>query len=104
RMDGANPMEWLAVAPSNYAGALANTSAVPPGHWSYDAGSGIVFYRVRYPQYFKGSFMQPPGLRFRVTVGHGDGGRLDHVKLESLDAGEWITEGSEIARWLGETP
>lgn len=101
-MAGANPMNWLAVAPANYSGVIEGVRDVPRGHWGFNAANGMLFYRVRYPGYFEGDFMEPPGLRFRVVTERDAHGALVSVKLEQLDAGDWTTDGSEISRWLGE--
>lgn len=102
-MVGANPMDWLAVKPANYAGVIdGGMEDLPPGHWGYDAEKKILFYRVRYPEYFRGSSMEPPGMRFRVVAKRNARGKLNGMKLEPLDAGTWITDGSEISRLLGE--
>lgn len=101
-MTGVNPMEWLAVKPSTYSGVIDSVDDLPRGHWGFEAASGTLFYRVRYPEYFEGSFMEPPGLRFRVVAERGAGENLRGVKLEQLDAGDWTTDGSQIGRLLGE--
>ncbi|HEX7029433.1 MAG TPA: type II secretion system protein [Gammaproteobacteria bacterium] len=100
-MAGANPMNWLAVAPANYSGTIDEFHDVPRGHWGFHAASGTLFYRVRYPEYFDGSFAEPPGLRFRVVAERGAQRNLSGVKLEQIDAGDWTTDGSEIGRLLG---
>ncbi|HEX7047364.1 MAG TPA: hypothetical protein VF275_07320 [Gammaproteobacteria bacterium] len=100
-MAGANPMEWLAVKPSTYSGVIDSVDDVARGHWGFLA-NGTLFYRVRYPEYFEGGFMEPPGLRFRVVAERSASGNLRGVELEQLDAGDWTTDGSEIGRLLGE--
>lgn len=103
-MEGGNPMEWLAVAPADYRlidnGDLHD---VARGAWVYDADSRTLFYRVRYPEYFDGSFTDPHGVRFRVTVARSRNGVRD-VRLAQLDTAAWTTDGSELRRWLGESP
>lgn len=102
-MDGANPMDWLAVTPANYLGVIdGDLSSVPRGHWAFDVTQGILFYRVRYPQYFEGSFTRPSGLRFQVIAERGMDGKLGGIRLARLDSGAWTTDGSEFSRWLGD--
>lgn len=100
-IDGANPMDWLAVAPLSYSGESEDGfRSVAPGSWSFDPATGVLFYRVRYPGYFAGSFESPPGVRFRVTAKRDGRGKLEQVTLEQLDSGEWQAVGSELGRWL----
>lgn len=99
-LDGANPMNWLAVAPLNYSGETRDFHSVARGGWGFDPATGVLFYRVRYPEYFEGSYDSPPGIRFRVIAKRRPGGDLDLVTLEQLDTGQWDTDGSELGRWL----
>lgn len=96
-MDGDNPMAWLALTPATYVGDIDSYTDLARGQWGYMPGSGILFYRVRYPEYFEGDFDQPAGIRFRVTVDRRNG-RMNGIRLAQLDRGEWRMDGSEIAR------
>lgn len=104
-MDGRNPIDWLAVKPERYSSTIPSGDLrhVARGHWAYDAGSGTLFYRVRYPQYFSGSHTNPHGIRFRVAVSHVRGA-VREVRLEQLDTAAWALEGSELRRWLETSP
>lgn len=105
-MDGQNPFDWLATPAGNFAGAFDGTghADVAPGSWGFDAESGTIFYRVRYPEYFDGSFLEPPGIRFRVRLSYDARGLLSAVGLEQMDAAAWNTDGSVLSRflWSGE--
>lgn len=101
-MAGGNPMDWLAVPPATYAGVMADGDyhVVPHGSWSFDRDNGLLFYRVRYPEYFEGAFTQPPGIRYRVNVVRDPDGGISQLELMQLDAAQWATSGSEIGRWI----
>jgi prepilin-type N-terminal cleavage/methylation domain-containing protein len=103
-MDGGNPMDWLAVRPG-YDATIerGDLHTVAPGKWAYDAGSSTLFYRVRYPEYFNGSYTDPHGVRFRVTVSRVRG-TVREVRLEQRDTAAWTMEGSELRRWLETSP
>lgn len=102
-MDGANPIEWLGVTMGNYAGSVqgAGYESIPRGHWAFDEDAEVLVYRVRYPEYFQGSFTAPPVIRFRVAVRRNANGKVGGVGLDQLDTGTWTTDGSELARLAG---
>lgn len=102
-MDGDNPMDWLALKPGSVTIRDGDFHALDRGGWGYDERSGVLFYRVRYPEYFDGSYNDPDGVRFRVTVSR-TGGILRNVQLVQLDSATWTTEGSELRRWLEASP
>ena len=102
-MDGDNPLDWLAMAPEYHAVEDGDLHAIARGEWAYADDSGMLFYRVRYPEYFEGSYTDPPGVRFRVTVTRTREG-IRNVQLDQLDTAAWTMEGSELRRWLEESP
>lgn len=102
-MDGTNPVDWLQAPMSNYAGEISGRSYedIPPRHWAFDSHTGVLVYRVGFPEYFAGDSMTPSVIRYRVTVQNSPGGTPRGVFLEQLDSGEWITGESILARWIG---
>lgn len=98
-MDGADPMAWLAAKPERYVGDVERSHDVPRGGWGYLAGEGVLFYRIRYPEYFRGGSGEPAGLRFRVDVTFA-GTRVSGIRLAELDHGQWRTGGAENAHLL----
>jgi len=103
-MENANPVDWLRVPMANYAGVVPGGSYhdVPEGQWAFDESAGVVIYRVRYPEYFDGSFLQPPAIRYRVKLLHGAGGMPNGIRLEQLDSATWTVDGSELKRLMGD--
>lgn len=101
-MDGGNPFAWFSVQPSSYVGErkAAAWRDMPPGSWAYDPGSGTIFYRVRYSQYFSGNFSTPPGIRFRVVAGNRKVNAGSGALLEQIDEGQWSTSGMQLLDWV----
>lgn len=111
-MDHANPFEYLAATPSNYAGSIAlkDTQSLERGHWYYDRNRGLIVYRVRWPAYFEGGPGGIPRVRFRVALNYSDtngNGRYDAgrdslhgIRLQPLEPFRWSTEGSQLKRWI----
>lgn len=102
-MRDANPVDWLQTPMNNYVGEISGRpyEAIPPRRWAFDKHSQVLVYRVGFPEYFTGDSMAPAVIRYRVTVQDGPGGTPRGVFLEQIDAGEWITDGSVLARWIG---
>lgn len=102
-MHSANPVDWLQAPMSNYAGEIRGGpyEEIPPRHWAFDSNAGVLVYKVGFPEYFTGDSMQPAVIRYRVTVQTGPDGTPRGVSLEQLDSGEWTTDESTLARWIG---
>ena len=51
---GSNPVKWLDLPLSNYAGefSAAQLDKVPPGSWYFDLGKGEIRYRIQRRRYF----------------------------------------------------
>lgn len=103
-MHHANPVDWLRMPMSNYAGEISNGSyeAIPPRHWAFDTDSKLLVYRVGFPEFFSGSFMTPAAIRYRVVVETRTGGTPRGVSLEQIDSGTWLTDESIMAKVLGD--
>lgn len=67
---GSNPMALLLEPPWSYLGELdgPDPAAVPPGRWYFDRSSGLLVYRVRYPDRFVSELADPPRAAFRVEL------------------------------------
>jgi prepilin-type N-terminal cleavage/methylation domain-containing protein len=65
-----NPMTLLQQRPDQYAGARASGRADDylPGSWYFESDTGMLAYRVRFPQYLDGSPTQPVILRWSVDL------------------------------------
>ena len=97
---GSNPMD-LVVPPHNYAGEMAfpDMAAIGPGQWGFEAGEGLLYYRVARPGGFEYLHPASRGMRFRVVPGFamrkGGGATRGHVRrlvslrLRDVDAGYW---------------
>lgn len=63
-----NPMQQLAEAPNNYAGAVADASEVRGGQWYYDLRTQVLVYRVYNTANFRGGAANPDQARFAVRL------------------------------------
>lgn len=72
--DGANPMDLLQEGPERYRGLVpsAERAGVAPGYWYFEADSGRLGYRVRFPQYLAEPRSGPVHLRWRLSLGFDD--------------------------------
>jgi prepilin-type N-terminal cleavage/methylation domain-containing protein len=73
RLARANPMDWLARKPENYAGAFDRIGAetVPDGDWYFDLSDRVLVYRIRYGEAFTADSEGRKEVRFRVVVEYG---------------------------------
>ncbi|ROR34201.1 prepilin-type cleavage/methylation domain-containing protein [Inmirania thermothiophila] len=73
-LDGGNPMLLLQQVPQGYVGEAerVDPAALPPGAWAFERASGILIYRVRFAEHFRGGGPGPPHIRFRVRLVYED--------------------------------
>lgn len=69
-LDRANPVLMLGKPPDGYVGQrpVVDPASLEPGSWAFDSGRGVLVYRVRYPQYFRGSLLDPPRGEWQVQL------------------------------------
>lgn len=74
-LDGSNPMDLMLETPERYAGIVSgrDIGRVPPGHWYFIEESGLLGYRVRFPNYLLDSPADPVHLYWRVVMGFDTG-------------------------------
>ena len=98
---GSNPMDLLAERPANDQGARPAVDAheLAPGAWAFDAGRGVLVYRVRFAQYFTGPLTDPARAEWRIDVLYaGDPGQPENIRgvqLTQLAAGRWAVDQQE---------
>jgi hypothetical protein len=69
----ANPIDWLANKPGNYAGAFDRIGAegVPEGSWYLDLTDRTLVYKIRYGQGFVPGADGRKEVRFRTSIEYG---------------------------------
>lgn len=109
-LQGANPMDLLQEKPNRYVGehAGAFSQDIEGGNWYFDPDSGVLRYRVRFPQYLENAPAPPVELSWQVRLQYADAqgngrydpavDRLQGVSLVPLDAHRW----PKIPRGLGD--
>ena len=95
---GSNPMDLLAERPANDQGTRPAVDAheLAPGAWAFDAGRGVLVYRVRFAQYFTGPLTDPARVEWRIEIVYaGDPGQPDNIRgvlLTQLAARRWAVD------------
>ncbi len=105
RLLGANPVDWLAQPPDNYAGAFTPEEAarrVEPGQWWFDTRARELVYRVRFAEFFQPEQGHAPEVRLKIRLVYADNnrnGRFDRqkddvlgVRLVTLTPYRWLDE------------
>jgi type II secretory pathway pseudopilin PulG len=97
-LDRSNPVDFLIKPPGGYQGASAglDPASLPPGGWGFDSSRGVLVYRVRYPQYFDGSLLDPARAEWRVELRYGSEQADPHdirgVLLVPLSETRWLVD------------
>jgi hypothetical protein len=101
-LEGGNPMDWMAQPAPGYLGvqAAVDPEQLPPGAWSFDAGRGVLVYRVRYTQYFDGQPDDPPRVEWRVELHYAQNSapaaeNIRGVLLQRLGTPSWTLQTPE---------
>jgi hypothetical protein len=97
-LDGSNPVLLLSRPPQDYIGARRHLdpATLAPGSWAFDSARGVLVYRVRYAQYFRGDLMQPPRGEWRIALHYAGDSRaaaeIRGVLLTPLAGMHWLDE------------
>lgn len=100
---GTNPMDRLSEVPNNYRGVLnaAQARHIEAGSWYFDAQAGVLVYRVRNQDAFRGGSGKPAQIRFAIRgVYESRGGHSTNnqdmagASLVALDAYQWILDNN----------
>ncbi len=94
--ENANPVDFLSRPPAGYRGPMASVdaAALAPGEWAFDRGRGVLVYRVRFSDQFRGSLLDPPRGEWKIELQYRDGERtaerIRGVLLVPLAETEWV--------------
>lgn len=100
---GGNPVELLTRPPWNYVGRFrdVHASEVPEGRWFFDESRGVLVYRVKHADAFRGGAVGVARARFRVAGAHDGDGKGD-AKRSGVGSRRVLTlRVVEPYRWLG---
>ncbi len=95
RLQGTNPIRFLATPPANYVGSFTHPRRhrIPPGSWYFDRRTRTLVYLVRFRRHFETPLTGPKRIRFRVElVYRGKRHRLSGlagVRLVQLNPYRW---------------
>lgn len=99
---GTNPVELLAEAPEGYRGEFfgPDPAAFEGGQWYFDRRDGVLVYRVRFAEYFRGAAPGPARVRFAIEPVYTDrngNGRYDPaadeihgLRLREVEPYAWL--------------
>jgi type II secretory pathway pseudopilin PulG len=93
---GSDPMDLLEVSPPHETGTEFPQDGIGPGRWFFARSSGILYYGVRYPQYFHGGHGRPPVIRLEILVEAGTSdAAANTLQLRVLDPYSWSAPEDE---------